>query len=842
MPPRSVVAGWSLAAVAAGLAAVGWFALSTPARWATSFVVPWEVLGLGVAATWLLAVSFETRHQSLALSLSEVPLLVGLVFTPVDGLLAARVVATGVVFALYKRQAPHKAAFNVANVALDTVVAIHVYHAVLGDHSPVSRLGWVAAAAALFASQAVTFVALAAVFGASAGRNEIRRVAGMVPAAALVTLIDTCLALVAVFVLWVDPLGGVLLGAICILLGVGYRAYQSLRRRQSVLERIHDFTQAVDGHDQPDAVLRATLDAARETMAARSAELWLHEPTGWLHYRSDDGGISVEPILVPDPLERVALAGGHGVLVPRGRRSDELTSLDLAERGVGDAITVPFHGDLEGALTVCDRLNGLTFVPDDLRALTSMTAHANVALHSASLLDRLAREVEDREHQALHDALTGLPNRTMFNARVEEMLALRGRVDAAPLVAVILLDLDRFKEVNDTLGHGVGDVVLRVTASRLRAEVARRGMVARLGGDEFAVVFEARSVDEAVHAAEGVRRSIEQPVEEEGLIIESRVSIGLAVAPVHGDGAATLLRLADVAMYAAKEKHGGVMVYEARYDHYSPRRLTLAGELRQALAAGEITLAYQPQQSLQTGAVTAVEALARWNHRQHGMVPPDEFIPVAEQSGLMVRLTDHVLTEALAQQSRWREHGIDLAMAVNLSPRVVQDGHLPALVAERLRQAGVPADRLTLELTETGLVTDPARVTSVLHQLAATGVRISIDDFGTGYSSLSRLSDLPVAEVKIDKSFVFAMAGGGTETVVRSIVDLGHNLNLRVVAEGVEDPSTVERLRRLRCDAIQGHVLSRPVAGALLETWLGDRPVAAASRVIVPLRKPRLPG
>jgi diguanylate cyclase (GGDEF)-like protein len=452
----------------------------------------------------------------------------------------------------------------------------------------------------------------------------------------------------------------------------------------------------------------------------------------------------------------------------------------------------------------------------------------------------VAREAEEKEYQALHDSLTGLPNRMLFATDVEAILALRGGGDTPQSAAVMLLDLDSFKEVNDTLGHGVGDVVLKVIASRLTAEIGERGVVARLGGDEYAVIVPVDDREHALREAEAVKLCVEEPIDEEGLLIEPRTSVGVAMSPEHGDDASTLLRLADVAMYSAKEHHMGITLYETKYDHYSPRRLALAGELRQAIAAGELLVTYQPQQDLTTGSITAVEALLRWNHKVHGFIPPDEFIPVAEQTGLIVPLTDYVLTETLNQQSRWTRQGLYLEVAVNLSARLVQDGQLPSIVAQRLSETDGDASRLTLELTETSLVTDHARVAAILHQLAAMGVRISIDDFGTGYSSLSRLSDLPVDEVKIDKSFVFAMANGAPETVVRSVIDLGHNLDLRVVAEGVEDLGTLQRLRQLHCDAVQGYVLSRAVPANVLEAWLADQDVGMpVERVIVPLRKPR---
>ena len=825
---------------ALGLVSIGgWRLIGLPPPVRTSFTIPWPLLAVAFVGAEVAVVRFRLRGQSATVNLAETPLVVGLVFCGPAGVVPARVAAAVAVFWAHRRQSARKVVYNVCAQAFETVVALRVYFAALGGASPISRRGWVAAFAATAAAQAASTMSVIVVMRLSTGRADRRAARILVPAVAVVTFTNCSLSLISLSVLWIDPLGGLLLAGVCLVAGLGYRTFQDQRERQSVLERIYDFTQAVTGHTDGAAVVSATLSAARDTMAAAVSELYLAQGAGWLHYRLDDGGLALTTAARPEALERLAMAGGQGVLVPRGASRDELGLLELAERGVGDAVAVPLLGaDLEGSLTVTDRQSDTaTFTAQDLRALTSMGAHAAVALHGALLLERLHREVEEKEHQALHDALTGLPNRTLFASRVDERIAERDRCGT---VAVMLVDLDGFKEVNDTLGHAVGDLVLKATAARLRAEVAGRGTVARLGGDEFAVIVSVPDPDAALRAAERVTRAIEQPIEEEELLIEVRASLGVALCPAHGDDAASLLRLADVAMYAAKKARSGVALYEARHDHYSPRRLTLAGELRQAIGAGGLSVAYQPQLDLQTGSITGCEALVRWSHRRHGMVPPDEFIPVAEQTGLIIPLTEHVLTETLAQQARWHRQGIDLVMAVNLSPRVVQDGHLPALVAQRLTDAGVAADRLTLELTETGLMTDPTRVAAVLHQLAAMGVRTSIDDFGTGYSSLSRLSDLPVAEVKIDKSFVFAMADRGAETVVRSIVDLGHNLDLRVVAEGVEDHATLERLRHLRCHAAQGYVLSRPLSAPVLESWLADRHVGqGVSRVIVPMRRLR---
>jgi diguanylate cyclase (GGDEF)-like protein len=784
--------------------------------------------------------SFESRRSVHTFNITEVPLLIGMVFTAVPGLLVARGAGQLAYTAGAKRQPVYKVAFNISMSVLDTVVAVEIYYAILGHARPVSRQGWLAAGAAILGCQMVDWLSLALVIGMASGRAAARTVLTSVPASALVSFTNTCLALIAVLVLWTDPLGGILLAGVCVVLGTGYQLHQRLRRRAAVLARVHDFTQALDGHNDMEGVLTATLDNTRDILGAHASELWLRQGSGWLHYTSTDESVQVHTADWPPRLERLALTQGRGILVPRpSKRSETVDRANLEDREAEDAIAVPLQNpELEGVLTVVGRVNTfVTFTADDLHALEAMAAHAGVALHSALLLDKLAREAEEKEYQALHDALTGLPNRTLFATDVEAILALRAATETPQSAAIMLLDLDSFKEVNDTLGHGVGDVVLKVIASRLTAEIGERGVVARLGGDEYAVIVPVDDGDGAMREAEAVKRCVEEPIDEEGLLIEPRTSIGVAMSPENGDDASTLLRLADVAMYSAKEHRVGITLYEAKYDHYSPRRLALAGELRQAIAASELLVTYQPQQDLATGAIMAVEALLRWNHKVHGFIPPDEFIPVAEQTGLIVPLTDYVLTETLNQQVRWARQGLDLEVAVNLSPRVVQDGQLPAIVAQRLSETESDASRLTLELTETGLATDHARVAAILHQLAATGVRISIDDFGTGYSSLSRLSDLPVDEVKIDKSFVFAMANGAPETVVRSVIDLGHNLGLRVVAEGVEDLGTLQRLRQLRCDAVQGYVLSRAVAANVLEAWLADQNVGVpARRVIVPLR------
>jgi diguanylate cyclase (GGDEF)-like protein len=389
----------------------------------------------------------------------------------------------------------------------------------------------------------------------------------------------------------------------------------------------------------------------------------------------------------------------------------------------------------------------------------------------------------------------------------------------------MILDLDRFKEVNDSLGHQYGDQLLIEVGTRLRTAVGAAGFVARLGGDEFAVLL--AGIDEedvAVRIGRRLLRSLEQPVPLHGLEIEVGASLGLAIAPVHATDPAALLKRADMAMYDAKASTGGLRVYEPDSEADNPRRLMLVSELRTALSRGRIEVHVQPQARTVTGEVTAVEALVRWNHPELGSIPPDEFIPVAERSGLIGLVTTRVLDLALAAVADWRRQGVDLSVAVNLSTRSLHDADLVEEISRLLRRHGVPASRLTLEVTESSVMADPARAIALLHQLRALGIRLSVDDFGTGYSSLSYLKSLPVSEVKIDRSFVTGLSSQGEDVaIVRAIVDLGRHLGLEVVAEGVEDQPTWDLLGSMGCDLVQGWHLARAMPVADLVPWMNAR-------------------
>ena len=425
------------------------------------------------------------------------------------------------------------------------------------------------------------------------------------------------------------------------------------------------------------------------------------------------------------------------------------------------------------------------------------------------------------EHQALHDALTDLPNRVLLHDRLQQAIRSADRTRAS--VALLVMDLDRFKEVNDTFGDHTGDQLLEQLGQRLGGVLRGSDTIARLGGDEFAVLLPTATLAEAQQIAARLLQVLEQPFSLGGLQLEIDASIGIALAPEHGHDADTLLRRADVAMYVAKRGNAGHAVYTADQDQHSPMRLALVSELRRAIEQNELSLYFQPKVDLQSGSVTCAEALVRWQHPRHGMLSPDVFVPVAEQTGLIRPLARWVLDAALRQCNRWRRQGLDLAVAVNLSMRNLHDPEVVDTIRQLLSRWGIPPAHLVVEITESSLMADAERALEVLGRLRTMGVGVSIDDFGTGYSSLAYLKRLPVDELKIDKSFVAHIASDGNDAaIVRSTIGLAHDLGLAVVAEGIEDQATWDYLAGLRCDVAQGYFISRPLPVSAFGEWLSS--------------------
>ena len=458
-------------------------------------------------------------------------------------------------------------------------------------------------------------------------------------------------------------------------------------------------------------------------------------------------------------------------------------------------------------------------VPDDL-------GRARYVIDQVQDISDRKQAQQALEHQALHDALTGLPNRVLARDRLDQAILLARRQQTR--VALLIIDLDHFKEVNDTFGHQAGDVLLRQVGERFMAELRETDTVARLGGDEFAIVLLAADADSAGKIAVKLLAALERPFIVEGQALDVGASIGIAIYPDHADTADSMLRRADIAMYVAKRSRRTHATYTRDHDEPGDSRLALMAQLRQAINDGGLTLHYQPIARLRDGRVERLEALVRWQRPGHGLVPPSDFIAFAEQTGLIQPLTQWVLQSALAQCAEWNRGGHPVGVAVNISMRNLLDPQLPDSVAQILRETQARPEWLTLEITESSIMAESQRTLETLQKLRALDVRLSIDDFGTGYSSLAYLHRLPVHEMKIDQSFVRGLISDETSAaIVRAAVDLGHKLKLAVVAEGIEDAATWKRARADNIDYGQGYYLSRPVPAAEVTAWLTAPPSPA---------------
>ena len=445
----------------------------------------------------------------------------------------------------------------------------------------------------------------------------------------------------------------------------------------------------------------------------------------------------------------------------------------------------------------------------------------------------LRRLASVNEHQAKHDSLTALPNRRLFQQRIEEALA----TDRSPGdgFAVLVIDLDDFKQVNDSLGHQSGDALLSALARHLHLAVREQDTVARLGGDEFGVLVDHVALDgsEWVRVVGRIERALEQPVHVQGVPVTVAASIGIAFHPAHGQSAEQLLQRADVAMYVAKEERRGRAIYDPTEDRSDASRLRLLGELKRALASRQLVLHYQPIVELRTGAVSRVEALVRWQHPERGLIGPNEFIPIAERTGLIKPLTLWVLDEAVRQCKQWERSGRTLSVAVNLSSRNLCEADLVDNVMRILTARDLEPSRLLLEVTESAIITDPIHTQDVLRMLSEHGIRIALDDFGAGYTSLGYLSRLSLDEVKIDRSFIESICGDeATLMIVRSIIHLGHELGHEIIAEGVESAAELAALRELDCDHIQGAFFSRALPPERLIQWLGPLEAPRRARAV----------
>jgi diguanylate cyclase (GGDEF)-like protein len=792
------------------------------------------MLVLGFALAEMAVVYLPIGRNAHSLTLNEIPLVVGLFIMPPTHFVLARVLGAAIPLAWRNRRSLRKLAFNLAQYALEAATVVVLYQLVLGDSAPLSPRGWLAVGAAVVTSDLLGTMLITLVIAAHTGtRPQLER--DVIQFGPLGPLVNASFALVLVYVVTVDWRAVWTVGVVVGVLALAQRSQHNLRRRTDSLEQLGRFTGEMGAQLDVDAAAQAAITWISRGFKAEVVELTLTETFAgrgrrWLTpfdgpvVESSDAGLAAAlvPWLHQGPL-----------LVGR-RTRDRALAATLRDAGLRSVLAMPLRGDdgVIGALLVGDRLGDVeTFTRSDLRELEAVGNHLSVALRNARRADLIREQTEEQLRRSLHDELTGLPNRRHLEHALSEHVTAGGQASA------ILLDLDRFKDINDTLGHHTGDALLRMVADRLLRSARSDALVARLGGDEFAVLLLDGDEAGTASVAAMVRHAFTLPFELDELQVTVEASLGVAATGPDTD-AGDLLRQADIAMYAAKTRRTGIEVYRRELEAGSPQRLTVLTELRNAIAHGELTVHFQPKVRLLDGAVIGAEALVRWSHPERGFIGPDEFVPVAEHSGLITPLTFSVLRQSLDACASWRRAGRPLGIAVNISPRSLLDPAFVDEVARALAAVEVPASAVTLEITESSLMADPERAIDAMQRLRSLGLQLSIDDLGTGYSSLSYLQRLPVSEVKIDRSFLAPDQAEGANAdafaIVGAIVDLGHRLGRHVVAEGVEDEVTWRRLQQLGCDSAQGYWMSPALPAEEFAVWLDQwhEPRSVALRVL----------
>jgi diguanylate cyclase (GGDEF)-like protein len=755
----------------------------------------------------------EVQRHTFAFLLLEIPLLLALFYLPPLLVIAVRVLSFVVVKGI-ARITFTKLMFNVASLALGTAVACAIVRGI--GINGVGPKTWLVLALAVGTNSAISIAAVIAVISLVQGPPPARAVLRMVASAAVVTMVNIVLGLIVLVVIQVQPWSILLLAGLSAMLLVVYRSYAQFVGQHRSLSELYDLTLAMGDASRNGTLPDVLLARVRDLLSAEYATLWLpangRYPEVLLSAHVNSTGL-LDVSNTPSVIRDRAVRDAATVVVGPKLGDPGLRAL-IRDSGIKDAIVVPLRSGsaVIGLLEVTGRLgDSAQFKQPDVRLLETLAAQAAVAVENSRLVDRL-------RFDAYHDALTGLPNRRRFVALLEEAVKVRAPNE---VVAVLLFDIDGLRDVNDSLGHDAGDQMVREVAARLRLLAPAAAQVGRAGSDEFVLAVRLSAADQAQELAVQMRAAVQAPMLIDGITLDVDVAIGIALLPEHGAEAELLLKRADLAVQAAKRLVTPINVFRPSLQARSVQRSGLASDLRRALDGDELEVHFQPKVALADRRVVGVECLARWNHPTHGPVTPTEFIPVAEQTGQLARLTDVVLREGLRRARGWYESGRSMPVAVNLSVRTLIDPTFAHRVRDLLDESAVPASLLTLEITEDGIFGEPDRPLSTLRRLHELGVRLSVDDFGTGHSPLSYLRRVPVHEVKIDRSFVQGMA---TETgdlaVVRSVVDLARNFGLVAVAEGVESELSVSLLEGAGCDVGQGFLFSRALPFERLEAWL----------------------
>jgi diguanylate cyclase (GGDEF)-like protein len=830
---------WVLVAAIATAAVVLYLAVvrDLPA-YTSGFRVPWWALALGFAATEVFVIHAHIRGSAHTLSLSEIPLVIGLLLGAPTELIVAQVAGPFLVLLFARGTAPVKIAFNVAQFALTATLTVAVLHALIPAPAEIGPGVWSATFVAVAAGSLVAAALVLAVIALAEGTLPSVELLRMFGADLVVSLTNTSIGLAGATLIAHDWHAGWLIIPPAVVLILAYRAYLSEHTKHRSLDFLYGVARSLSRAPDVETALVDLLERTRESFRVRTAEIILFGAGGDVPLRTALGAGGVTQTMQPVDHElatalRACLRDEHAVVVRREAAPAALASF-LDDHGMAEAAIAPVPGEtrLVGVMLLGDRLGATTaFSGSDLRLFETLAGHAGMSLEFDRLEQaiRRMRELQGAlERQAYRDPLTDLANRALFMRRVHESLT-RPRGTST----VLFLDLDDFKRINDHAGHAAGDAVLIAAGERIRRCVRPSDLAARLGGDEFAVLLEDADEHRGEEVAHRIAALLSEAVGIAGQPCWVRASIGIASAAAGSVDADDLMRRADIAMYRAKEAgKGQVRMFTA---DMHPNALTKApsrDELLAALDAGEFVAHYQPIVAVGSGEIVAAEALVRWNHPRHGLLSPAAFVPAAEATGTIPGIDRAVLEQACREAAAWSEedgYAPDAAVHVNLSGEGLRTNELVGVVEEVLRRTELAPRRLVLELTESVLIAEMPTAQPVLASLRALGVRIALDDFGTGYSSLACLRSLPVDILKVAKPFV---DGAGRtphdHALLAMIIELGSLFGVSVVAEGIERQDQLDALADLRCDMGQGFYLGRPLDGEARRFARRD-PLAAAA-------------
>src|SRR3954466_9449307 len=793
----------------------------------TAVALPWVLWAAAFALSEALVVHVQWQREAHTFSVGDLVLAAGLFLTSPTDLVLAQVVGTAATLVIYRRQRGRRVAFNLAQYALGSCLAVLVFAGLSG--SGIGALDWLAALAAVVVATVTAALSIFAVITLSEGRAHPRSLWEMLALSLPFTIGSGAVGLVVARTVADDPAAMALLALPTILLVAAYRAYTGAREQQENLRLLHEVTSLLHSSGDTQEALGDFLDSVRSAFRAEMAELVLLGPAGRegaTVSRSREGTDPVVMAFLDDPEDHqrlLRLATASGALTTRtGTGRGQHRDSYAAGRGLKDAMVAALRTDdrVHGLLLVGGRLGDVTtFSSSDLALLETFARPVATSLERGRLEENLRQVTDLKEqlrHQALHDPLTGLPNRTLFLDRVRHAVDAAGRTQVWP--SVLYLDLDGFKPVNDTFGHEAGDVLLRTVADRLRGCLRPADTAARLGGDEFVVLLNG-PIDRfgVARVVERIRAQLDVPVLlGDGVVTTVGASIGVALGDADIADADNLVRNADIAMYAAKRQGGNDFIMsEPGLGETTVTRKDSASELAEAIRDGQLRTVYQPLIDMRTGRPIGAEALVRWEHPVDGLRSPDQFIGLAEDSGLITDIGELVLNDACHQAARWVAESPeqeDLLVTVNLSSRQLADDAIVEQVTAALADSGLEPRRLVLEITETVLMQDRDAAAATLWLLKGLGVRIAIDDFGTGYSSLAYLRRFPIDMLKVAREFVDGLGRDAHDDVItRAIVELANTLGLLTVAEGIETTQQSETLAALGCDIAQGYLFSRPI-------------------------------